>query len=570
MQEGDAMSANLAAAAVETSSGAVGQWGGKVPIVIGAVGHRDIFPADGKLVAAIRSECQKLKKEFGASPFVIQSSLAEGADRMIARVAREELGADLIAVLPMPADDFAKDFLSDDSRAEFFSLLKSALYVKVAPVQEGGAWKTAGPARDEQYARAGAIVADHAQILIAIWDGLPARGTAGTGEVVSWFQRGFSPPRYAPHKSGLSPLTPPEPGLLIHIGKDARLIAAGEAGKPGPHASGIRPILQRIDGYNRDVKAGAEAIALAKPLVPEGAGAPELSITEGVYRAADAISVSYATQMRAAERWIYYLAFGSILSLSVINVWPFVSWLYLGVSAVIAVLAFRVRFLSMSNRYIEYRGLAETMRTLYFWRLGGVEGPAWAYCLPRRPGVVHWIAQATRAAEFCQACAAPEPHQGGIPATRQHWVDDQRKWLSRSENENLDRFKTAGRRVRVSILGSFLAAAAITGLTIATDAHGVRLWDTWVKPEIYGVAWQVLLAIFAVFELSGRDNRIHLELAKQYAVQKDIFETAHRQLDAAAKDPENGWTAEQVLEKLGEETLQAQAEWLWREHTKPL
>ena len=562
------MSGNLAAA-VEASSGPVGRWGGKIPIVIGAVGHRDIFPADGKLTSAIRSECQKLKKDFGGSPFVILSSLAEGADRMIARIAVDELGADLIAVLPMPADDFAQDFLTDDSKSEFFSLLKEALYVKYAPVQDGAAWKTPGDARDGQYARAGAIVADHAQILIAIWDGLPARGTAGTGEVVSWFRRGFSPPKYALHKAGLSPLAPPEPGLLIHIGKDARLVSAGETGRPDPHASGIGSILKRIDAYNRDVISGAEAVAQAKPLVSGETAIAGLSIAEGVYRAADSISVSYATQMRNAERWIYYLAFGSILSLNIINVAPIVAWIYLAVTAVMGVLAFRIRFLSMSNRYVEYRGLAETMRTLYFWRLAGVEGPAWAYCLPRRPGVVHWIAQATRAAEFCQACATPEPHKGGIPATRKYWVDHQREWLTQREDENLKHFRMGGRLVRFSILGSFLTAAAITWLSLATDAHGASLWVAWVKPDLYATAWQVLLAIFAIFELSGRNNRIHLELAKQYAVQKDIFETAHRQLDAAAKEPDGAWTAEEVLGKLGEETLQAQAEWLWREHTKP-
>lgn len=109
----------------------------------------------------------------------------------------------------------------------------------------------------------------------------------------------------------------------------------------------------------------------------------------------------------------------------------------------------------------------------------------------------------------------------------------------------------------------------MTWLTLATDAQGALFWDSWVKPEKFAAAWQVLLGIFAIFELSGRDNRIHLELTKQYAVQRDLFEAAHRQLHVSGMPQEGEWTPEQVLEKLGEETLQAQAEWLWREHTKP-
>jgi hypothetical protein len=79
----------------------------------------------------------------------------------------------------------------------------------------------------------------------------------------------------------------------------------------------------------------------------------------------------------------------------------------------------------------------------------------------------------------------------------------------------------------------------------------------------------VLLGVFAVFELSARDNRVHLELTKQYASQRDVFETAYSRLEAIEKGEKSSWTAGQVLEELGKETLQAQAEWLWREHTEP-
>jgi hypothetical protein len=563
------MSGELNAAA-DAGTGAVQRWGGQVPIVIGAAGHRNIFPADGKLAAAVRGECRRLRKLYGASPFAVLSPLAEGADRMIAQIAMEELRADLIAVLPMPADEYKRDFKTDDSKAEFDAFLKRALFVKTAPMQEGEAWKADGEARDTQYARAGAIVADHAQILLAIWDGLEARGTGGTGQQVAWFGRGYSPAIYAQHKGALSPLTPPEPGLLIRIDPATAQVTAGEAGQRQTGKSSIRSILERTDKYNRDVSLSRNIIAQAKPLAPDAADEiAGLKLTEAVYQAADAISVDCAKKVRNAESWIYFLAFGSILSLNIINLSIYLPWIYLGVTIVMAALAGRIRVLSVGNRYIEYRGLAEAMRTLYFWRIAGVEDPVWVFCLPRRPGVVHWIAQAARAIEFFQSFNLPERKNGSIETARKYWVDDQRDWLSRKENENIRRFNFGRRIVLFSIFGSFGTAFLIAWLTLATDAHGGLLWDAWVKPDIFAAGWQVLLGIFAIFELSGRDNRIHLELAKQYAVQRDVFESAHRQLAAAGTPQEGGWTPAQVLEKLGEETLQAQAEWLWREHTKP-
>jgi hypothetical protein len=164
------------------------RWGGRVPILLGAAGHRRIDSRDARLADAIRDDCVRLRKRYKHSPFVVLSALAEGADRLVARVAMKELSAELIAVLPMPRKEYERDFQSEESKAEFRDFLSRALFVKEAPVPQGDAsWTVEGEPRNRQYARAGAIVADHAQVLFAIWDGKPARGTGGTGDQVAWF-----------------------------------------------------------------------------------------------------------------------------------------------------------------------------------------------------------------------------------------------------------------------------------------------------------------------------------------------------------------------------------------------
>src|SRR5258705_10772833 len=96
-------------------------FGGRIPIVIGTVGHRDLIAMDKPIVKAVRKECRRLRKKYRASPFLVLSGLAEGADRLIASIAMEELGAILVAVLPFPAADFCADFKSEASRQEFAS-----------------------------------------------------------------------------------------------------------------------------------------------------------------------------------------------------------------------------------------------------------------------------------------------------------------------------------------------------------------------------------------------------------------------------------------------------------------
>ncbi len=85
-------------------------WGGRVPIMVGATGHRNVDAKDAKLIAALKAQCALLRERYEHSPFVILSALAEAADRLVAQIAMEELSADLIAVLPMPQQEYERDF----------------------------------------------------------------------------------------------------------------------------------------------------------------------------------------------------------------------------------------------------------------------------------------------------------------------------------------------------------------------------------------------------------------------------------------------------------------------------
>jgi hypothetical protein len=110
--------------------------------------------------------------------YTVVSALADGADRLVARVVLEREGAKLEAVLPLPADDFAHDF-DADSRAEFDRLLKTATHVYEPTPNEV-------EARPEAYLGGGHRLVDHVDVLIAVWDGLPPRGTGGTAEIVEY------------------------------------------------------------------------------------------------------------------------------------------------------------------------------------------------------------------------------------------------------------------------------------------------------------------------------------------------------------------------------------------------
>ncbi len=156
-------------------------------VAIGVTGHRVLADTAGlsKTVRAVLAQVRKAAEAAldarenpvagGHLNLRIVSPIAEGADRLVAQ-AGLELGATLQCPLPFPRDDYAADFKSRASKAAFRDLLSRAERVFELDAPE---------VRDDGYAAVGRMVVSQSDILIAIWDGKPAKGHGGTAEVVA-------------------------------------------------------------------------------------------------------------------------------------------------------------------------------------------------------------------------------------------------------------------------------------------------------------------------------------------------------------------------------------------------
>lgn len=142
-------------------------------ILIAVSGHR-VFEDVDAVHHGIRSALDAIFQNWGTDHVCILTSLADGADRMVVEAVRHAGASRYIAVLPMAAAAYREDFDSH-SASEFDRLLQDADEVLVL--------EAAGD-REEAYFRAGVAVLSHADVLLAVWDGQPARGHGGTGDVV--------------------------------------------------------------------------------------------------------------------------------------------------------------------------------------------------------------------------------------------------------------------------------------------------------------------------------------------------------------------------------------------------
>ena len=107
-----------------------------------------------------------------AAPFVVVTSLAIGADQLVARLGIDR-GATLHAVLPFSGIE--RTFSAKDLQA--YRRLVGQASVEVLET----------PGTDEDaYLAAGRRVVELSDEIIAVWDGNPAKGKGGTADIVAY------------------------------------------------------------------------------------------------------------------------------------------------------------------------------------------------------------------------------------------------------------------------------------------------------------------------------------------------------------------------------------------------
>jgi hypothetical protein len=171
-------------------------------IRIGVTGHRKLSQPgavsalvsqvlDSKLNDLFDNASRNAIRQVQNTPVLLSvvSPLAEGSDRLVAVEVLKREGARLEAVLPLELSDYLESFDSEESRKEFLDLLHKCRQPRVLRrrlLSQDFSAEQVLDARRRAYAEAGRYMVDHCDILIAIWDGRPARGEGGTAEVVDY------------------------------------------------------------------------------------------------------------------------------------------------------------------------------------------------------------------------------------------------------------------------------------------------------------------------------------------------------------------------------------------------
>ena len=364
---------------------------GRIPFIVrvGVTGHRSLAnPAEaGKGIVAAFERINDLFGSIGA-PVVLNaiSSLAMGADQLLAQAVLETPGGMLEVPLPYAADDYRRENFPDRaSKDEFDALLSRAALVETAP-------PTSSP--EEGYERAGKYVVDRCDVLVAVWDGQPGRGRGGTAEVVTYALRSRVPLLVVPPDGGENGEDlgdgPLAPGFLA-LGIDRPPWRRDLEGTISLPIDGTRAACKLLADYNKTTLFGGRKLRAGKfeaeiaseqsylPLTDDEYGNElrELSAWMTPYFVrADRLAIKY-------QRWFYRLttigfvaAAMAVLTIATVALFwkshPALAAVELFFLAlVILVFAFGRRK-ALHDRWLSARFLAERLRSAVFLKAAGL------------------------------------------------------------------------------------------------------------------------------------------------------------------------------------------------------
>ena len=143
-------------------------------LTLGVVGQRSMT-VEESLRSGVVAAFSHVRAAFPQDRLRLLCSLAEGADRLTTKVLLEGQNVSLWVPLPVPQEEYIRDFATMRSKEEFLELLGRA--ARVVNVRMTGG-------RDQAYLDAGRYILDHSDVLLTVWDGRPALRLGDTGEIV--------------------------------------------------------------------------------------------------------------------------------------------------------------------------------------------------------------------------------------------------------------------------------------------------------------------------------------------------------------------------------------------------
>ena len=560
-----------------------GHAGFSVPLVIAVTGHRDLRADEiPQLRTIVREFLVRTRDEHSDRGLTVMSSLAEGADQLVAEEAIA-LGIPLVTPLPMARELYIEDFEPGESRTRFENLLASAREVFELPLVAGNtseSLRQGSDARNQQYAQLGVFLCAHCHILLALWDGKYSEEFGGTGDVVRFHHDDVPPGLAAEGSTSRLILTDDESDLVYHVvcsrdraggepadGLKALSSAWFTTDESTPRTAELpiryRQVFQRTSEFSRDAQRHRDRISEQASSLTAGGNLPP--ITSGARDIDHFFCIADWLAMHYQKRHLLMLRVTHLLAL-------LMGLMYIAYSDITSARAFIIAFIVLfllaagihrtsrkmgwHRKYLDYRTLAEGLRVQFYWAVAGVTSGnrskfAHDNFLQMQDADLGWIRNVMRVAGL-ESNSGRTLDDAGLNYVLAEWIGDERSGqLGYYRKKAVEKISHS---LRIERLGSVVLWCSV--IAIGLFAFASFEMTELVRDEII-ILMGVLLLLTGVSQ-SYSFGVADFELIKQYEFMYRTFSKARTRIQKSETDEEK----RQILRHVGDASLDEHAEWL--------
>ncbi|HEY5096181.1 MAG TPA: DUF4231 domain-containing protein [Candidatus Eremiobacteraceae bacterium] len=539
-----------------------------LPLVVGVTGHRDL-PADAE--APLRKRfgevLTRLKQRHPSMELLVLSGLAAGADLIAAEEAIER-GHPVLGCLPMPQPEYEKDFTPAELE-RFRRVLPRCRDIVVVG-------KSAS--RAQNYVDVADFIAYYSHVLVAFWDGLPARGPGGTAQVVELRKGGIPSvvgdalvaymPDVGPVFHIVTPRTgQPQPAQcysLLDIYPE-RPSAGAKANPPG-RSSGEQDFenaLAHLERFNQDL--AREPASMATDRLVAFGDRTDAAANEQQWQTLRSLRLLYIATALAGAAQLVLPTDGSFHIPSWAGIVARVG--FLAVALVVFAIAKRSDY---ENRYQDYRAIAEALRVQYTWNCAGLRNRlVEASYLQMQQGELAWIRLALRTAYLITDVGTARADESPAHDECVRWIDNQLQYYEKAGKREEAHLARA-HRATVLVVAAGGAISAVAASLIWSISHGWLAALAAHEPQVNHMLTYLATMPFALGGMLAllirfyEQQRGFTENARRYQHMFTVFDAARRRLRDHTGDPLK------VLEQLGHEALSEHADWLILHRDRPL
>ena len=402
---------------------------------------------------------EELKGSNPFTPIKVLSPLAEGADRIVARVAIK-MGVPLIVPLPHPEDHYLLDFAHEDSRSEFRALLAEAESSFVVekdccsiPKMEQGTTTD----QDMGYARVGLYVGINSHLLLTFWDGAENDKPGGTFQTFNYRLNGSHQlvPLYDDNVAAM------ETGWVVRIPTprisvpgstidSAELLRGGHTlalhtGSTWDKLKLKKKLLSRnmqalrcLEAFNKDVASNSpspDQISQSLAFFPSDTLELQQFVASNPviqwFARADQLAIRCQYLHKLELIWMYL---GTFMVFSLFNIYSnllhsrTILGFFIATMALFIGSFLYIRHLDHHRKYLDYRALAEGLRVQMFWDIAEINEEAAAHYLSHQVGELDWIRLAMRSIRLQTSYLFASAKGMRWDLAKKHWLEDQRQY----------------------------------------------------------------------------------------------------------------------------------------------